>query len=76
MRSKPATGGSTSESRLQSQREPREAPRADGLAQRAAGADLKIPVTEYAYGNGTHNLPYFQRAFDRSFPLILKALGE
>ena len=40
------------------------------------GKDLKIPVTVYAYGNGTHNLPYFQRAFDRSFPLILKTLGE
>jgi hypothetical protein len=32
-------------------------------------------VTVYAYGNGTHNGPYMQRDFDRSFPLILKALG-
>ena len=38
--------------------------------------ELKIPVTAYAYGNGTHGLAYFQRAFDRSLPLILKALGE
>ena len=38
-------------------------------------AELKIPVTVYAYGNGTHNGPYMQRDFDRSFPLILKALG-
>jgi diacylglycerol O-acyltransferase/trehalose O-mycolyltransferase len=41
----------------------------------ALGA-LKIPVTVYAYGNGTHNVPYWQRDFERSFPLILKALGE
>lgn len=40
----------------------------------ALGA-LKIPVTVYAYGNGTHNVPYWQRDFERSFPLILKALG-
>jgi hypothetical protein len=39
-------------------------------------ADLKIPVSVYAYGNGTHEGPYMQRDFDRSFPLILKALGE
>lgn len=38
-------------------------------------AELRIPVTVYAYGNGTHNGPYMQRDFDRSFPLILKALG-
>ena len=31
-------------------------------------------VTVYDYGNGTHNGPYMQRDFDRSFPLILKAL--
>jgi diacylglycerol O-acyltransferase / trehalose O-mycolyltransferase / mycolyltransferase Ag85 len=36
---------------------------------------LKIPVTVYAYGNGTHSAPYWQRDFERSFPLILKALG-
>jgi diacylglycerol O-acyltransferase / trehalose O-mycolyltransferase len=36
---------------------------------------LKIPVTVYAYGNGTHSPPYWQRDFERSFPLILKALG-
>lgn len=32
-------------------------------------------MTVYAYGNGTHNGPYMQRDFDRSFPLILEALG-
>jgi S-formylglutathione hydrolase FrmB len=36
---------------------------------------LKIPVTVYAYGNGTHNGPYVERDLHRSFPLILKALG-
>jgi diacylglycerol O-acyltransferase / trehalose O-mycolyltransferase len=39
-------------------------------------AELQIPVTVYAYGNGTHYWPYFQRDLHRSFPLILKALGE
>jgi diacylglycerol O-acyltransferase / trehalose O-mycolyltransferase len=38
-------------------------------------AALKIPVTVYAYGAGTHNAPCWQRDFERSFPLILKALG-
>jgi S-formylglutathione hydrolase FrmB len=38
-------------------------------------AELMIPVTVYDYGNGTHNAPYWQRDFERSFPLILKALG-
>jgi S-formylglutathione hydrolase FrmB len=38
-------------------------------------AKLNIPVTVYAYGNGTHNGPYIQRDFDRSLPLILKTLG-
>jgi S-formylglutathione hydrolase FrmB len=57
----------------------------DGASEREIGiesalfvdrlAELKIPVTVYAYGNGTHNGPYMQRDFDRSFPLILKALG-
>jgi S-formylglutathione hydrolase FrmB len=37
--------------------------------------ELKIPVTVDAYGNGTHNAPYWQRDFERSFPLILTALG-
>jgi diacylglycerol O-acyltransferase / trehalose O-mycolyltransferase len=46
---------------------------ADFVARLAA---LKIPVTVYAYGNGTHFEPYFQRDLHRSFPLILKALGE
>jgi diacylglycerol O-acyltransferase / trehalose O-mycolyltransferase len=36
---------------------------------------LKIPVTVYAYGNGTHSVPYWQRDLERSFPLILNALG-
>ena len=39
-------------------------------------AELKIPVTVYAYGNGTHSGPYIERDLHRSFPLILKALGE
>lgn len=57
----------------------------DGASEREIGiesalfvqrlAKLKIPVTVYAYGNGTHDGPYMQRDFDRSFPLILKALG-
>jgi S-formylglutathione hydrolase FrmB len=38
--------------------------------------ELKIPVTVYAYGNGTHNGPYINRDLKHSFPLILKALGE
>ena len=58
----------------------------DGSTEREIGAEgaafvkrlgeLKIPVTVYAYGNGTHNWPYFQRDLHQSFPLILKALGE
>jgi S-formylglutathione hydrolase FrmB len=58
----------------------------DGASEREIGiesalfvkrlAELKIPVTVYAYGNGTHNGPYMQRDFDRSFPLILKALSR
>jgi S-formylglutathione hydrolase FrmB len=39
-------------------------------------AELKIPVTVYDYGNGTHSFPYMQRDFERSLPLILQALGE
>jgi S-formylglutathione hydrolase FrmB len=38
--------------------------------------NLKIPVTVDAYGNGTHDPKYWQREFERSFPLILKELGE
>jgi diacylglycerol O-acyltransferase/trehalose O-mycolyltransferase len=38
--------------------------------------ELKIPVTAYAYGNGTHSNPYIWRDLQRSLPLILKALGE
>jgi diacylglycerol O-acyltransferase/trehalose O-mycolyltransferase len=38
--------------------------------------ELKIPVTVYAYGNGTHFGPYIERDFERSLPLILKSLGE
>jgi S-formylglutathione hydrolase FrmB len=45
-----------------------------GFVQRLG--ELKIPVTVYAYGNGTHSFPYMQRDFERSLPLILKALGE
>ena len=39
-------------------------------------AELKIPVTVDAYGNGTHSVPYADRELQRSLPLILKALGE
>jgi diacylglycerol O-acyltransferase/trehalose O-mycolyltransferase len=38
-------------------------------------AALEIPVTVDAYGNGTHSPPYWQRDLERSFPLILAALG-
>ncbi|MGO9205911.1 MAG: alpha/beta hydrolase [Candidatus Limnocylindrales bacterium] len=38
-------------------------------------AALKIPVTVYAYGAGTHSWPYWQRDFQRSLPFLLKALG-
>lgn len=37
--------------------------------------ELNIPVTVYAYGNGTHNGPYINRDLNDSFPLILNALG-
>ncbi len=37
--------------------------------------ELSIPVTVYAYGNGTHNGPYINRDLNNSFPLILAALG-
>jgi diacylglycerol O-acyltransferase/trehalose O-mycolyltransferase len=37
-------------------------------------AELKIPVTVDAYGNGTHDWPYWQRDLHRSLPLMLKAL--
>ncbi len=39
-------------------------------------AELDIPVTVDAYGNGTHDWPYFERDLHRSLPLLLKALGE
>lgn len=58
----------------------------DGGAERYCGADsaafvkrlndLKIPVTVFAYGNGTHGAAYFSRDLQQSLPLILKALGE
>jgi len=37
--------------------------------------ELGIPVTVYAYGEGTHNGPYIERDLHDSFPLILTALG-
>lgn len=37
---------------------------------------LKIPVTVDAYGPGSHDWPYWERALHRSLPLLLKALGE
>jgi S-formylglutathione hydrolase FrmB len=39
-------------------------------------AELNVPVTVDSYGNGTHHQLYFERKFQRSLPLILKALGE
>lgn len=39
-------------------------------------AELKIPVTVDAYGNGTHDWPFWQRDLHRSRPLMLNALGE
>jgi len=39
-------------------------------------AALKIPVTVDAYGNGTHDWPYWERDLHRSLPFLLKALGE
>lgn len=38
--------------------------------------ELKIPVTAYGYGNGTHSNPYIWRDLQQSLPLILKALGD
>lgn len=37
--------------------------------------ELTIPVTVYAYGNGTHWTPYWQRDLQQSLPLMLEALG-
>jgi len=37
---------------------------------------LDIPVTVDAYGDGTHNWPYFERDLHRALPLMLEALGE
>ncbi len=49
---------------------------ADNNAFVHALAALHIPVTVYAYGNGTHSWPYWQRDLHRWLPLALKALGE
>jgi diacylglycerol O-acyltransferase/trehalose O-mycolyltransferase len=38
-------------------------------------AELKIPVTLDAYGPGSHDWPYWERALHRSMPMLLKALG-
>ena len=38
-------------------------------------AALAIPATVYAYGNGTHNWPYWASDLHRWLPLALKALG-
>ena len=58
----------------------------DGTAEREAATESaafvhqlaahKIPVTVDAYGDGTHNFPYFERDLHRWLPLMLKALGE
>ena len=38
-------------------------------------AVLKIPATVDAYGPGAHDWPYWERALQRSLPMLLKALG-
>ena len=48
---------------------------AEGAAFVKRLGELKIPVTVDAYGNGTHHELYWDREFQRSLPLILKALG-
>ena len=37
---------------------------------------LNIAVTVDAYGPGTHTAPYMERAFQRSLPMLLIALGQ
>ena len=37
---------------------------------------LGIPVTVDAYGPGSHDFPYWERALHRSLPMLLEALGE
>jgi S-formylglutathione hydrolase FrmB len=37
--------------------------------------ELNLPVTVYAYGDGTHTGPYFVRNLHNSLPFILAALG-
>lgn len=39
-------------------------------------AELDIPATVDAYGPGTHNWPYWERALHESLPMLLRALGE
>lgn len=56
----------------------------DGEAFRAIGnramvdrlAELDIPATVDAYGPGSHNWPYFERALHNALPLLLEAVGE
>jgi S-formylglutathione hydrolase FrmB len=38
-------------------------------------AELGIPVTVDAYGNGTHWTPHWERDLEQSLPLLLEALG-
>jgi diacylglycerol O-acyltransferase / trehalose O-mycolyltransferase len=38
--------------------------------------ELGIPVTVDAYGPGTHDWPYWERALHASLPMLLEALGE
>lgn len=42
----------------------------------AALAKAHVPVTVDAYGPGSHDWPYWERALHRSLPMLLKALGE
>lgn len=56
-----------------------------GQAERYCAADsaafverlkaLNLPVTVFAYGNGTHGAAYFRRDLEKALPLILEALG-
>jgi S-formylglutathione hydrolase FrmB len=48
---------------------------ADSAAFVAHLEDLKIPVTVFAYGNGTHGAAYFSRDLQQSLPLILGAVA-
>ena len=50
------------------------APQNDAFVARLG--ELGIPATVDAYGPGTHDWPYWERALHRSLPMLLEALGE